>query len=322
MYDVIVALDWAKSNMAIARLDKDKEKPRVFQRAADIAFLKRYLSKIKESKSLTIEESSAAHYLFTELVDYVDEIIVADPFRNKLLLDGPKNDLRDAANLALLTRSKGLIKPVYHSLNENYEIRKLVSGYEDLIKASVRAKNQYEAFAAYKKELKPTDVFIMKQKKEEIGFLDKFRRSYEDEFAKLYKKHAVIRKLSKIDGIGIKSAVKIVGIVLDANRFCSHRKFLAYCGLVKYRKQSGGRDYGERITRYSRPLKAVFKMAAVSAITNDTPFRAYYKHLVENGVFEHNARNSVARLLAKVALAIMKSKCRFDPKIIQQKIVA
>lgn len=320
MYDVILALDWSKSNMAIARLDKDKDRPKVLERPTDIMFLKRYLSNIKESKSITIEETSSAHYLYSELVGLVDEVIVVDPYRNKLLLDGPKNDKRDAANLAMLSRSRGLLKSVYHDLGENYEIRKLVSGYEDLVKASVRAKNQLAAYESSNRKDKPTDVFVTGLKKKLIEFTENSRKEYESKFAELAKNNKDIKRIAKIDGIGIKSAVKISGIVLDAKRFSNHRKFLAYCGLVKYRKTSGGRDYGLRITRYSRTLKSVFKMAALTAITNDTPYKEYYEKLVAGGMFTHNARNNVARLIAKAVLAVMKNGVRYDPKKIKQKV--
>jgi len=35
----------------------------------------------------------------------------------------------------------GLLKEVYHSLDDDYKIRKLVSAYEALVKAGVRVKN-------------------------------------------------------------------------------------------------------------------------------------------------------------------------------------
>lgn len=319
MYEVILALDWSKSNMAIARLDKDRDTPRVFERPTDIAYLKKYISNIKESKSVTIEETSSAHYLYSELVELVDEVIVVDPYRNRLLLDGPKNDKRDAANLAMLTRSKNLMKLVHHEISENYEIRKLVSAYEDLIKASVRAKNQLSAYESNNKKGKPIDSFVIKQKKEMISCTDNLRKEYEKKFAELAKNHKDIKRIAKIDGIGIKSAIKIAGIILDAKRFSNYRKFLAYCGLVKYRKVSGDRDYGARITRYNRTLKAVFKMASLTAITNDTPFKKYYEHLISKGIFSHNARNCVARLIAKTVLAVMKKGIKYDEKIVEQK---
>jgi len=169
------------------------------------------------------------------------------------------------------------------------------------------------------KKEKPTDSFVISQKRQMILQTENSRKEYEKKFTELAKNHKDIKRIAKIDGIGIKSAVKIVGIILDAKRFSNYRKFLAYCGLVKYRKVSGDRDYGARITRYSRTLKAVFKMAALTAITNDTPFKKYYEHLISRGIFSHNARNCVARLIAKTVLAVMKQGIKYDAKIVEQK---
>lgn len=43
--------------------------------------------------------------------------------------------------LSLLLRG-GFLKEVYHTMDEDYIIRKLISAYEDLIKSGVRVKNQ------------------------------------------------------------------------------------------------------------------------------------------------------------------------------------
>ena len=77
----------------------------------------------------------------TELKEYVDRIIICDPNRNKLLNDGPKTDKIDASKLVQLLKA-GLMKEVYHSTDKFLYLRRVVSGYEDLVKAGVRLKNQ------------------------------------------------------------------------------------------------------------------------------------------------------------------------------------
>jgi len=46
-----------------------------------------------------------------------------------LLSEGPQNDKIDAVKLCQLLRA-GLLKEIYHSLEEDYHLRKLVSAYE------------------------------------------------------------------------------------------------------------------------------------------------------------------------------------------------
>ncbi len=140
-YDHYIGLDWAQENMAIARMTKKSDELSVIDVPSDMSELKEYLKKLKGAKILTFEETSTAQWLYTELNEFVDEIIVCDPYRNRLLLEGPKNDRIDAKKLVQLLRSN-LLKPVFHTANHFVDLRKIVSGYEDCVKAYVRAANQ------------------------------------------------------------------------------------------------------------------------------------------------------------------------------------
>src|ERR1700736_809154 len=141
MYDHYIALDWAQSNMAVARMTGLSTKVQVFEGPASVKDLQVYLKQLKGKKIFTLEESSTSQWLHTELKDFVDELIVCDPYRNKLLIEGPKTDKIDAKKLAMLLKAN-LLKPVYHSGEEFIYIRKLVSGYIDLVRSGVRLKNQ------------------------------------------------------------------------------------------------------------------------------------------------------------------------------------
>ena len=144
MYDHYIAVDWAQTNMAVARMTAVVDKISVKEAPANVKELQLYLSQLKGKKILTIEESTPAQWLYTELKSYVDEIIVCDPYRNHLLSEGAKNDKIDATKLVQLLRAN-LLKPVFHSGDDFIYLRKLVSGYQDLINAGVRAKNQRSA---------------------------------------------------------------------------------------------------------------------------------------------------------------------------------
>ena len=143
-YQNYIALDWSKTTMAIATISQDSEKIPVKEAPADLKDLKLFLSKLPGSKILTFEETTTAQWLYTELVNYVDEILVCNPHRNRLLSDGPKTDKVDAKKLAQLLKAN-LLKPVFHSGDFFFSLRKFVSGYDDLVKAGVRLQNQKKA---------------------------------------------------------------------------------------------------------------------------------------------------------------------------------
>ena len=95
-YYQIVAVDYAERNVAIARLTKRAKKPQVIEGEMKAADLQRYLSRLNGRILLIIEETTTAHYLYCELRSYVEKVLICDPFTNRLLGSGPKNDKIDA----------------------------------------------------------------------------------------------------------------------------------------------------------------------------------------------------------------------------------
>ena len=85
IYDHYIAIDWAGKNMAIARMTKKSNKISAIDVPADLSNLKAYLKNLKGTKVLMIEETTTSQWLYVELQDFVDRIIVCDPHRNKLL---------------------------------------------------------------------------------------------------------------------------------------------------------------------------------------------------------------------------------------------
>jgi len=312
-YDHYVAVDWSLRVMAIAHMTRRSKQPTVFERASDIKGLKEYLDTIPGRVVVAIEETTTAQWLYLELVDHVDEIIVCDPYRNRLLTDGPKTDKIDAGKLCLLLRA-GLLKAVFHSASDLYELRHLVSAYEDLVKAGVRAQNQQTALEQGHGDRGSSAPFILEHLTKSIELYRSSKQQYEQKFLELSRHNKLVRNLLDVTGIGIIGAVKIVAIVVDARRFPRSGHYLSYCGLVEHERISGGRSYGRRQPRFNHTLKAVYKVAAMAAISGtNNPMRAYYDFLCANGVAEHNARHAVARYIARVTYGMLKTGKRYRP---------
>jgi transposase len=133
-------------------------------------------------------------------------------------------------------------------------------------------------------------------------------------FQRLCKQNKALKCLCSIPGIAEISAVKILAITVDGKRFPGSGKYLAYCGLVSYIRESGGRVYGKRRPRYSRVLKDVYKTAASTVINGNGPLRKYYDYQISKGASEHNARNALARYIARICYGILKEPARFSAK--------
>ena len=322
MFDHYIAVDWAQSVMAIARLTKEGLKKENFEMPSDISELKFYLRSKKGRKYLTFEESTCAQWMYTELIDEVDKLEICDPRRNRYLTEAQQTDKIDALKLAELGKA-GLLKPVFHSGDSFVSLRKLVSGYEDTIRAGVRLKNQRSAILrshhtkTEEEVVETADKFVLLGINKKIESYEEDKRRYVDEFVNLSKQNDVLKRLRTIPGIEHIGAVKIASRVVDPKRFPTKQQFFAYCGLVKYEKISGGKSYGKKRTSYCRTLKNVFDNAALVLMRSkpDSHFGRYVKHLTDERRYpDHKARRAVSRHVAAITLGVMKGK-KYNPDL-------
>ncbi len=323
IYDHYVAIDWSIKNMAIARMTKKSNKITAIDVPSDIEDLQAYLKNLRGTQILTIEETTTSQWLYAELKEYVDRILICDPNRNKLLNEGPKTDKIDATKLVQLLKA-GLMKEVYHSTDKFLYLRRIVSGYEDLVKAGVRLKSQRYALLracgknGYEKTGSTLDSqgeqFVLECLDRQIEAYEEEKEGYEKEFERLARKIPVIKHQKSLPGIGTINAVKIVSRVVAPHRFADKGHYLSYTGLIKLEKTSGGRSYGKKNPRYSRQLKSVYKSGVLAAIGGNNPINDYYEHLIqEEGYPEHNARQKACRRLAILSLGVFKSGKKYQP---------
>lgn len=310
-FDFYVAIDWSERTMAVAVMAAGERSPDVWEGRSDVKHLQKMLQALSGRVILTIEESTAAHWLFTKLLAYVERMIVCNPSYNRLLCRGPKNDTIDATKLCLLLR-QGSLQEVYHNTSHLYELRLLVSAYEDTIRAGVTAQNQLKARQRARVDTGRSGTMVTEQLQRRIELYRQEKLQYEKKFATWIKRTAVLRRLKILPGIGLHGAVKILGLVIDGRRFPDRGHYLSYCGLVWHHKMSGGRRYGRRRPQYNHSLKAVFKTAALNAIRGRGPAAELYQKLVASGRAEHNARHAVARYLARLSYGILKQEAQHN----------
>jgi transposase len=311
-FDHYVAVDWSERTMAVAHVSRRRTEPVVFERPADLKSLREYLRTLHGSTILTFEETTTAHWLYLELCDCVERIIICNPYRNRLLSDGPKTDKIDAAKLCLLLRT-GAIKEVFHSDDKLFELRCLVSAYTDLIRAGVRMLNQRTAVTRAHTDTGTHASFILEHLDKSIEAYQQSKHEYETKFTELSRRNTQLKRLMAVSGIGTIGAVKILAAVVDARRFPRTGHYWSYCGLVTHEKSSGGRSYGRRKAQYNHALKAVYKIAALSAIKGKNPIHEYYDSLLARGMETHNARHQVARYIAQVTYGMLKTGTPYDP---------
>ena len=217
-YDYYVSLDWSEKTMAVATMTTSEASPQVWEVRSDVTRLQEYLKSLGGRIILTFEESTSAHWLYQKLMPYVERLIVCNPGYNRLLCRGPKNDSIDAAKLCLLLR-QGSLKEVYHSTSRLYELRLLVSAYEDTVRAGVVAQNQLKAHERGRQTTGRSGSLIVKQLQTRIELYHKEKRQYEEAFTRWVKRTPVLRQLKRLPALAsaVPSRSWAMSLMLDAS---------------------------------------------------------------------------------------------------------
>ena len=91
--------------------------------------IRRLIESISGPLHVTLEETTQAEWLHDLLQGFVAEVVVCDPRRNKLLVEGSKGDKADARKLAELLRT-GMLRSVWHGRQTTRGLKEMVRAYE------------------------------------------------------------------------------------------------------------------------------------------------------------------------------------------------
>jgi len=292
---------------------------------------------------VTFEEGTQADWLYDLILPYVAQVIVCNP--RKINKTETKADKIDAKRLAELLRTNAL-KGVYHGEHSTQAIKELVRSYVSIVHDSTRVKNRLKAlFRARGITCKGTSVYSKKDRDrwrqqvnnharrsrinrlwKQLDYLTELGEEAEKDLIEEARKHAAIKILRSVPGIGPLRAAIILGIALTPHRFRTIKQFWNYCGLAVRTKISSEYELAEgRVHRskkqplvrglnrnYSRALKEVFKGAAISATMG--PWETQFKAMVDEGTDPALARLTLARKVSSISLAIWKKGERYDVK--------
>lgn len=295
---------------------------------------------------VVFEEGTHSAWLYKLLKPLVASVTVCDPRHNKLIGDGNKSDDEDAEILAQLLRL-GAVKAIYKGDDQQQQLKELCRAYLNLVEDSTRVRNRLKALyrgrgidcpgqAIYHPDQRA--VWLAKLSEEAARFratslleqleaLSQLRKQAKQRLTAQAGKHADYPILLKLPGFGAVRVAQLIAIVGTPHRFRTKRQFWPYCGFAVVTQSSA--DYGivdgkivkqqkkvstRGLNRNHNPrLKEVFKGAALTALRH-TAVKAYYQHLVDDGVRPELARVSVARKLASIALAVWQRREEFDAK--------
>jgi transposase len=292
---------------------------------------------------VAFEEGTQAAWLYDLIRPQVANVVVCDP--RKIAKQGNKADKPDAKRLAELLRTNALT-PVYHGEQSTKAVKELTQSYTSVVEDGTRIKNRLKALfrgrgidcsgsAVYsaderKQWLAKLDTAASRARAarlwEELDCVERLCEEAQQELVAEARKHAAVKILRSIPGIGLVRAAVILGVASTPHRFRTKRQFWTYCGLAvvtvtssEYEVVNGRVSKSPRrplvrgLNRnYNRALKSVFKSAAKTAASG--PWKSQFEAMVANGSQESLALLTLARKLASITLALWKKGERYDQK--------
>jgi len=341
-YYIGADVDSKMTELAIEKKEKIVQRYRV---PTTIPALREVLGSIPRTKFMTFEEGPMAGWLYRNLKDNVDSLLVCDPRRNKLIAcDGDKDDSIDAAKLAALLRG-GFLREVHQSDDMGRVVLKQwVSLYHDKVREAVRQINKIRG------RCRMYGIRIPRQALRDQNYRCKWmaelkEKDLAEQLAVLWigfdtaseqvqmarkqlirhsKDYEIIRYWSEVAGIALIRATTMLAYLDTPWRFSNEKKLWKYCGVGLQRTASGTDRFGkpnrgklQLAWAVNRQLKGVVTGAAMSAINQKNNIFAYeYERMIRNGLTQSNARHAVARKMLSVLWAMWKTSSRFDESLV------
>lgn len=266
-----------------------------------------------------IEASCSYRWLY-DLLSPLGTVVLAHPLRLRAIVSGKaKTDKLDAALLAKLLRG-GLIPQSYVPPPSYQELREITRARSRLVSRRTQAKNELHAILSRTNTHLPYKQALCKAglkyiEKSNFGFADNlardelmlriehFNRAITDIDATLEtlaKQFPICSVLMELPGIGLYSALLIIGEIGEPWRFPDGRRVGAYAGLTARVNQSGGHEYYGHITRQgSSHLRWILVEASMMLVRKDEPMKNFYGRIRKRSSAKI-ARVAAARKLADI----------------------
>ena len=321
-----------------------ERKGRIVQRhsvSTSIRAIRQVLASLQGVKHLVVEEGPLAGWLYRNLKDHVDTMVVCDPRRNRLITaGGDKDDRIDAAKLAALLRG-GYVHAVYHSADAaRVSLKRWVALYHDRVKDATRAINKIRGCSRIygqrvpRRALRSPAIRRAWLASLETDLAEQLRllwmsydtnatqvRRARQQLARRASRFPIIAAWSALPGMGPIRSTTLFAYLDTPWRFQKKTQLWKYCGVGLQRSTSGQDRYGrDRPARLSlawavnKQLKNVMMGAAMSAIcSRANVFRQQYERRLADGAVAKNARHAVARKMLTVMWGMWKNQRPFDP---------
>ena len=299
------------------------------------------LEKVKavpRPRRLVIEEGAIADWLYRNLRSHVDEMVVSEPRRNRLIAkESDKDDPIDAEKMGHLLRG-GYVKAVHHPASLDRSVFKQhVVLYHNRVSNRVKQANLIMALfrrhGVFLRESAFADVsgrsaLLQSLPSHRIlrAELDCLWTGYDAAIEQvktmrrlligLCRKEPQVKRFIALPGIHWIRAATFFVYVDTPWRFRSKSALWKYLGIGLERRHSGAGPVRLRVpSQVNRSLKSTMLGAALSAVASrDNPFADIYRRSRDGGLTPRIARRNVARSQSAVMWGMWKTSSVYRPE--------
>lgn len=213
-----------------------------------------------------------------------------------------KTDRLDARGLAHYACSVAL-KPFVLKSERMERLSQLLAARKSISRSLATFRLQLQSLPLAQAPLRAAEAALVAQ----LKALDK-------ELEQLSGQEPQVKALQRVPGIGPVSATALV-VRLKSTQFASYHQFVAYVGLDVRVRQSGQREGRLGLSRQGdgELRRLLYCCAQASLRTKDSPFAQQYARERAKGLASTQALCAVARKLAKVAWALVRTDSQYDP---------
>ena len=314
-----VGIDLHRRFLVVAREDENGPVGRPLRfLCSDVEGIERAFRSWRPFRAV-IEASSTYRWLY-DILAPIGDVVLAHPYRLRAIVAGrAKTDRLDAALLARLLRG-GFIPQAYVPPKRYQELRDLARSRARLTRRLCDAKTELLTLMAGANMTVPYANALCKSgrriiqahdygpvgsamRDELLRRMEHFEREREGldrMLADLARAFPETESLTDIYGIGLYSALLIIGEIGEPWRFPDGRRVGAYAGLTARVNQSGDHAYYGHITRQGSPwLRWILVEAAMKAVRKDRRLGNFYTRIRKRSSAKI-ARVAAARKLASI----------------------
>jgi transposase len=323
-----VAIDVHKSYVMVGAVNAQQEVVLPPRRISFSRFKGWTAKNLRPTDQVVLEATTNAWYVHDLLEPLVARVVVAHPYRVKLIAAAAvKTDKKDTLALARLLAAN-LIPEVWVPPLEVRELRALIAHRRRLVSQQTAAKNRLNSVLHRHNIVPPSGKLFAKQNREWWQKLDlppseKLRTrqdlatlehlqpqlgEVEDELARLSIVEPWANQLTyliQLPGLGLITAMTVLGAIGEISRFPSAKKLVGSAGLGASVHASGQTHRGGGITKEGRrDLRSVLVEASWTAVRFDPHWQEQFERLAHR-IGKQKAIVAIARKLLVVIWHVM-----------------